>query len=456
MQLPWIGKQGKPRAPWMIGLGATGLVGAVAAGMVAVRNMAPKQDLASLTVPVAAQDVTARITASGTIVPVQTVNLSPKSAGRLAQLLVEQGDRVQASQVIARMESQDLEAERDRALADLAQAEANLSLVQAGTRPELIDQAQAGVGQAKGRVMDAETRLNLAVQRAQRNEGLYREGAISRDRYDEVLNEERSARANLEQAQAQLDNALQQLAQQRNGPRSQEIEQAQAQVASAQARLKGVETQLEDTVIRAPFSGIITQKYAQVGAFVTPTTSASSTTSATSTSIVALANGLEVLAKVPEADISQVKPGQQVEIKADSYPDQVFKGTVRLVAPEAVVEQNVTSFQVRITIATGKDKLRSGMNTDLIFLGQTLKQALIVPTVAIVTNKGQTGVLIPDTKQKPKFQPVTIGSTIGNQTQILEGIEAGAPVFVELPEGTKLDDVIKGINGKQSDQSVDL
>jgi HlyD family secretion protein len=424
--------------------------------MVAVRNMAPKQDLASLTVPVAAQDVTARITASGTIVPVQTVNLSPKSAGRLAQLLVEQGDRVQASQVIARMESQDLEAERDRALADLAQAEANLSLVQAGTRPELIDQAQAGVGQAKGRVMDAETRLNLAVQRAQRNEGLYREGAISRDRYDEVLNEERSARANLEQAQAQLDNALQQLAQQRNGPRSQEIEQAQAQVASAQARLKGVETQLEDTVIRAPFSGIITQKYAQVGAFVTPTTSASSTTSATSTSIVALANGLEVLAKVPEADISQVKPGQQVEIKADSYPDQVFKGTVRLVAPEAVVEQNVTSFQVRITIATGKDKLRSGMNTDLIFLGQTLKQALIVPTVAIVTNKGQTGVLIPDTKQKPKFQPVTIGSTIGNQTQILEGIEAGAPVFVELPEGTKLDDVIKGINGKQSDQSVDL
>jgi len=201
--------------------------------------------------------------------------------------------------------------------------------------------------------------------------------------------------------------------------------------------------QLEDTKIRAPFAGVITQRYAIQGAFVTPATSASDATSATSTSIVALARDVEVLAKVPEADISQIKPGQVVEIVADAYPDKVFKGRVKLIAPEAVKERDVTLFQVRVAIDTGKDLLQSGMNVDLRFVGQKLSNALVVPTVAIVTNKGQTGVLIPDEKKQPKFQPVTIGSTIGNKIQILEGAKAGDRVFIELPPGKKLEDIIK-------------
>jgi HlyD family secretion protein len=274
------------------------------------------------------------------------------------------------------------------------------------------------------------------------------DGAISRDRLDEVLNEERNAQANLDQAKAGLDNTLQQLKQQQNGPRVQEIAQAKAQVAAAQGRLRAVQTQLDNTLIRAPFAGIITQKYATEGAFVTPTTSASSTSSATSTSIVALANGLEILAKVPEVDIGQIKLGQEVEIRADAYPDQVFKGKVRLIAPEAVVEQNVTSFQVRVSIVSGKEKLRSGMNVDLTFLGKRMNQALMVPTVAIVTNKGQTGVLVPGRNNQPRFQTVTIGPTIGNQTQVLEGLKDGEPVFVELPEGKNLEAIIKGMGQK--------
>lgn len=449
MQLPFIGKVSKKTAPWMIGLVAAGLVGASAASFMAIRNSIPQQTVSELTVPVQLKTVTLRITANGSIVPIQTVNLSPKAAGKLVELRVEQGDRVQQGQLIARMESTALDAERNQALANLSQAQANLSLLQSGTRPEVISQAQAGVEQARAQVAAARTRLDLAQQRTQRNRSLSTEGAISRDRLDEVLNEERAAQANFARAQAQLNNALQQLNQQENGPRSQEIEQAQAQVAAAQARLQAVETQLEDTLIRAPFAGIITQKYATVGAFVTPTTSASSTSSATSTSIVALANGVEVLAKVPEVDISQITVGQPVEIRADAFPNQIFRGEVRLVAPEAIVEQSVTSFQVRVKILTGLDKVRSGMNTDLTFIGRKLDQSLIVPTVAIVTDKGQTGVLVPSRNNKPRFQAVTIGQTIGNQTQILEGIREGEPVFVELPEGQKLEDIMKGVDKRK-------
>jgi HlyD family secretion protein len=222
-----------------------------------------------------------------------------------------------------------------------------------------------------------------------------------------------------------------------NGKRPQEISQLKAAVDAAKAEMMSVQVQLQDTIIRAPFSGIVTQKYATEGAFVTPTTSASSNTSATSTSIVALAKGVEILAKVPEVDVGQVKPGQSVEIVADAFADQVFKGRVQRVAPEAVVEQNVTSFEVRVTLLTGQNELRSGMNVKLTFLGEKVNNALVIPTVAIVTEEGKTGVLLPDAQNKPQFKPVTIGTSIQNQTQILEGLSQGQRVFIDLPEDFK-------------------
>ncbi len=161
--------------------------------------------------------------------------------------------------------------------------------------------------------------------------------------------------------------------------------------------------------------------------------------SATSSSIVAVAQGLEVLAQVPETDIGRIKPGQQVEIVADAYPDQVFKGRVRLIAPEAVVEQGVTSFQVRVTLETGTDKLRSGLNVDLTFLGDRVNDALVLPTVAIVTEKGQTGVLVPDENNKPEFRQVTVGAQIQDQTQILEGVKSGDRIFVNPPKDYKIE-----------------
>ncbi len=236
-----------------------------------------------------------------------------------------------------------------------------------------------------------------------------------------------TAEANLAEANRQFDEV-------RNGSRGEDIAQAEAQLAQAIAGIRLIEVQIEDTIIRAPFAGIITQKYANAGAFVTPTTTASSTNSSTSTSIVAIANGLEIIAKVPEVDISQIRIGQEVEIVADAFPSEVFKGKVRLIAPEAIIEQNVTSFQVRVTLETGKDKLQSGMNTDLRFIGQKIDKALVVPTVAIVTQEGIPGLLIADEKGKPKFQAVTIGTTVDNQTQILSGAKVGDRVFVKLPE----------------------
>lgn len=570
---------------WAIGLVAAGLLAVPTTIYIVNSKSQPKVDaIAAMTVPVEAQNLTVRITSSGTVQPVQRVNLSPKGSGRIAELFVEQGDKVEAGQIIARMESRDVEAQLaqakareasveaklakieagnrsediasaqarlDQAQASLAQlqagsrvetvagararlqqAQAGLQQLRAGSRTEAVSQGRARLAQAQARLTDAQTgssqqeiaqaqtqiesskaQAELTAQRVERNRPLVEAGALAKDKLDELIKENRTAQAKVTETQKRLQqlqekrrsqiqellaaveveqqalNQLQngsrseeiakgeaevaeaksklaevengnrpeeiakaeaavaeaksQFAAQTNGSRPEEIAQAKAELAEAQAQVRYQEVQLEDTKVRAPFAGLITQRYAIQGAFVTPATSASEATSATSTSIVALARDVEVLAKVPEADISQIKPGQIVEIVADAYPDKVFKGKVKLIAPEAVKERDVTLFQVRVAIDTGKESLQSGMNVDLRFVGQKLSNALVVPTVAIVTNKGQTGVLVPDEKKEPKFKPVTVGSTIGNKIQILEGAKAGDRVFTELPAGKKLEDIIK-------------
>jgi len=420
MKLPLIGKVDKPPR-WLLGLVIAAVIGG--GGFFAYRTFGqrqPRQRQKALTVPVKTQDLSVRISASGTAIPLQEVNLSPKTSGRLAQLYVDQGDRVEQGQILARMDDREIQTSLDQSTANLAQAEARLALARAGSRPEEIAQAQAQVDVAQ-------SQAKLASDRSQRYQNLANQGAISRDQLEEYLNNQRKAQADLRQAQ-------QKVGQLQSGSRPEEIAEIQAQVAQAKAQLRAVQIQAADAVIRAPFSGIITQKYANVGSFVTPTTAASATSSATSTSIVAIASNLEILAKVPERDIGQVRLGQMVEIRADAFPGQKFKGKVRLVAPAAVVDQNVTSFQVRISLETGQNQLRSGMNVDLTFVGESLKNALVVPTVAIVNQKGKVGVLIPDAKQQPEFKPVTIGSSLGDQTQIIEGLKAGEPVFVYLPK----------------------
>lgn len=407
---------------WLVGLVLASLVG----GFLSYRFLRPQeqhQDLSALTVPVKTRDLRVRVSASGTIVSLENVNLSPKTAGRLTQLFVDQGDRVQKGQILAKMDDRDVRAQLQKAKADLAQAQAHLAELQVGSLPQQINDAQAQVN-------TAQARLTLSQRRRQRNQELAKLGAISQDQLAPFIAEARTDRVALEKAQRNLELVS-------KGTRPASIAQAQAQVAQAQAQLQAIQVQLEDTLIRAPFSGTVTQKYATVGAFVTPTTSASATSSATSTSIVALNSGTEALANVPEVDVGQIRPGQLVEIVADAYPGQTFWGRVHLIAPEAVVQQNVTSFQVRATLKTGQALLRSGMNVDLTFLGEQLKHTLVVPTVAIVNMNEKVGVFVLNAQRQPQFRSVTTGPSIGEQTQILGGLKLGEQVFISLPKVPK-------------------
>ncbi|MGF1479845.1 MAG: efflux RND transporter periplasmic adaptor subunit [Cyanophyceae cyanobacterium] len=462
-----LGKLHRP-LPWILGAMAGGVIVVGVATYLAVEAPSAREKLQQLTVPVEQQNLTVEITANGTVEPIQSVNISPENPGRLVQLLVEQGARVQQGQPLAVMKNDQVQAQGVQAQANLQEAIAAFEQAQVTIPGEVqqlqarLQQAQANLQEARSRIPQevaqteaqvaaAESRYRLAGERVRRYRYLVEEGAEAQDRLDEALDEYRNAEAGLFEARKRLEqtqstarpeverlqaavNEAQIALAQRQQSANAEIAQRQAAAESARANLENVKIQYRDTIITAPFDGIVTQTYATAGAFVTPTTSASSTASATSSSILALAKGLEVVAKVPEVDVGQLQPGQAVRITADAYPNQVFQGQVKQVAPEAIVEQNVTSFEVTVALLTGQEQLRSKMNVDVTFLGREISEALVVPTVAIVTEEGETGVMVPDASNKPEFKPVTIGLTLEDQTQILSGLTAEDRVFIDLPE----------------------
>ena len=212
---------------------------------------------------------------------------------------------------------------------------------------------------------------------------------------------------------------------------------SKAALSAAQERIEQRSVEGDDLLIRAPFAGVVTERFAEPGAFVTPTTTASATAGATSSSIVELSEGLEVAAKVPESDIGRIRVGQKAMVRVDAFPDQRFEAGVREIAPRAIKTDNVTSFEVELDLVDATPDLRIGMTVDVDFQTGRTPASTLVPTVAIVTENGKPGVLLVDDNNQPRFQAVELGSSSGSQTAIVNGLQSGTRVFIDLPPWAK-------------------
>jgi HlyD family secretion protein len=207
----------------------------------------------------------------------------------------------------------------------------------------------------------------------------------------------------------------------------------QAAVQAAKQRLEARKVEQLDLLVKAPFDGVISQRYADPGAFVTPTTTASTSAGATSSSIVELSQGLEVVAKVPENDIGRIQLGQDASIRVDAYPDRRFAARVKRISPRAVKLNNVTSFDVLLRFLQPQPELKIGMTADVDFQTGRIQAQTLIPTVAIVTEQGRPGVLLVGPESVPQFQPVELGVSGGRDTQVISGLEPGTKVFIDLP-----------------------
>jgi HlyD family secretion protein len=211
----------------------------------------------------------------------------------------------------------------------------------------------------------------------------------------------------------------------------------QSAVEAARQRLEARKVENQELIVRAPFSGVISQRYADPGSFVTPTTTASATAGATSSSIVELAQGLEVVAKVPESDIGRIRLGQGASVRVDAFPDRSFASRVKRITPRAIKLNNVTSFDVVLRLLEPPGALRIGMTADVGFQTGQIQAKTLIPTVAVVTEDGRPGVLLVGEGNQPKFQQVELGISSGKSTQILSGLTSGTRVFIDLPPWAK-------------------
>jgi HlyD family secretion protein len=520
-----LGKQLLSR--WLIGLLLLG--GMAGGGLTLYRAIAPAQTAQSqiLTAAIEQKSLPITFSANGTVKPERTINVSPKTSGVLKELLVKEGDRVQARQILARMDNSNLQGQLIQAQAQLATAEANLNKLLAGNRPQEIAQAQAQlaaaqanlnklvagnrpqeIAQAQAQLAAAQANLNKLVagnrpqeiaqaqaqlaaaqaslQQAElnmnQNQRLYRAGAISQrdfetsrtayatakaqvDQLQQGLNLQKSgtrieeiaaARAQVEQlqqalqlaqagsrpeeiagARAQVEQFQQALQLVQVGSRPEEIAAARAQVESARGALQTIQTQMNDATIQAPFEGVVTKKYADPGSFVTPTTAGSNSEGAASNSILTLASTNQVVGYLDEAKISRVQVGQSVKITADAFGDRTFTGTVSQVAAQATTTQNVTSFEVRVSLEPAAQQLlRSGMSVEAQFQVGQLDNAILAPSAAIVRQQnGSTGVYVLGDDHKPAFKPIQIGMTVGDRTQVKSGLTGTEQVLISFPPG---------------------
>ena len=374
------------------------------------------------TVAVEATTLLITVAANGMVEPEQLTNVSPKTSDRLEEVLVSEGDAVQAGDIVAYMDDSDLQGQLIQAQGALAAAEANRAMVVAGNRPQ-------EVAQANSTLVSAEASLRQAEEVLQRYESLYARGAVSAE-------ETTGYRTARDTARAEVENAQEGLSLSQAGSREEEIAQAEAQVVQARGSLTTIETQIEDKVIRAPFSGIVTARYADPGDFVSPSTAASENSSSSSSSILSLASNYQVVANVAETDIAQIQPGQSASIKADAFPDQTFEGSVAQVAEQATVSSNVTSFEVRVNLSpAAQAALKPGMNVDVEFQAGELTGVLVVPTVAIVREEQGEGVLVMSPEGSPLFQSIETGTTVADKTEVISGLEGNEQIVISAAEG---------------------
>ncbi|HBE21826.1 MAG TPA: efflux transporter periplasmic adaptor subunit [Cyanobacteria bacterium UBA11367] len=363
----------------------------------------------------------------GDVVPV----MSQATGLQVKQVLVDEGMYVKAGQTMALLNSDRIQSQLLQANAAITQAEARLAQLKAGTRSEEIAQAEATVSSAQAGVTEAKSDLDLAKKRVESNQMLQVEGAIARDRLDEVINQERSKRSDLEQAESRLRETQERLKQLQAGPRPEEITQAEAQLEQAKAQRQTILVQLQDTKIVAPASGKVAQRNARVGDI----------TSASGELFKIIENGrLELLLKVPQIQLAQIRPGQDVKITSDADSQMRLSGTVREIDP--MLDEKTRQATVKVDLGVGgylqpgmflKAEITTGTNT-----------GLTVPAKSIVTQAdGSAIVYVLQPDNTVKALPVQVGEILpGDRVEIKSGLSASDSVIFKgapfLKDGDKV------------------
>ena len=351
-------------------------------------------------------DLARSVVATGKIEPTTKVEIKSKASGIILKLAVNVGDRVHLGQVICELDQNDLLPKVRQARASLDMAEASLKSTQAEYERAKVDAAGPDVPFLK-RDMDRNREMFLqkvAPQTARDD---------SEKNYELAKNRQQQAVVNLGVAQAS-------------------IRKAEAAVEQARAQLATTEEDLRNATIVSPIDGVVLSRDREVGDAV----SSILTMGSGATLIMTLGDLREVYVKgkVDESDIGKVYLGQGARITVESYKDRKFAGKVTKISPMGIEKDNVTTFEVRVSISNEAGKLMATMTANAEILLEERKGVLAIPEGAIIYKKDRSiQVEVPDTGTETGRRRVTVtaGLSNGSRTQITSGLSEGQQVILQ-------------------------
>ena len=339
--------------------------------------------------------------ASGTVEPDVQVEVKPRASGEVLEVLVTEGDQVEAGQVLFRLDRADAERDVRSAEVALSRAQAELTQVRASMR---VAQAEAAQAQAQ-----ADTRNRGAEL-----------GLISAE-------EQRSAATSSEVAQANLT------------LRQAQIRSSQTQVETARLSVDEANRRLAEMEIRAPVSGTVLSVGVEQGSIVS--SGITSVSGGTAMLTIADLSDLRVIGALDEAQVGRVTAGQDVVIRVDAYPTHTFSGRVERVSPLDVATSNVVTFDVEIVV-TDEDAslLRSGMSANLDIVTERYEDSLLIP-ITLIQGQGRRQFVVLESSEQ---RQVRTGATDGVSMVVLEGLEEGDVVVSGSGTTASADSVNRG------------
>jgi len=398
---------GSRKGKWFwIWIGAGTLVVLLVVGVTVAAMMKRGKIDANHLAKVTKGDVAKSVVATGKIQPITKVEVKSKASGIVEQLFVDINRTVKKGQPLAQLDKQEIEDQVAAAKAQLASAEANVTTFEANVEQDKVNAAAPDLPMYKATL--------------DRNTEMQREGIVSRQALDDANKDYLAALTRRDSSKAQIgvDNA--------------KLRQARAQVLQSEASLKQLEEQLGYTTILAPMDGEILSRDVEIGDAV------SSILVLGSTATLVMTEGdtseVYVQGKVDEADIAHVYMGQPARIKVESFRDRTFNGKVTKISPMGVEKDNVTTFEVRVSINNPGGELKALMTANAEILLDEHKGVLTVPENAVMYDKDKkASVEIPDKSQKEGKRkiPVTVGLSNGSVTEIMAGLKDGDQVVLQ-------------------------
>jgi HlyD family secretion protein len=351
-------------------------------------------------------DLAKSVVATGKIQAITQVEVKSKASGIVKKLLVDYGDQVKQGQVLAELDKEEIQAR-------VNQQRASLEAAQAAERAAAADLQHAKVD-AEGPDVPM---LKRAYERAQQmaKDGVVSAAALdeAQKNYEMAVNKQQLGKANEVVAEAKL-------------------RQAQAQVSQARALLDQTEEEYRNSTIISPINGTVLSRDVEIGDAVSSILVVGS--SATLLMTLGDTHEVYVKGKVDESDIAKVYLGQPARIKVESYKDRTFLGKVTKISPMGVEKDNVTTFEVRVSIDNAKGELKSMMTANAEILLEEHKGVLMVPEGALIYDKDRNASIeVPDSnaREGKKKVAVTVGISNGSKTELLSGLKEGNQVVLQ-------------------------